>query len=244
MDNDRRQNGHRKAGVRFNVLMVPEGGGNVRTFRTSKDFLVIVVLLMLALIGAAVMYVINNAERDEEYQAKIGALEQRISTLSEDIIVLEADNENLQNQLRSANALLESKSVEEEIEQETEEVDLSYVPTFLPVFGTVSIPSPYTQENQYITFTTGDGSKVVSAADGIVVYAGESVENGYCVKVNHGNGYETVYYEDNTPYVAEGMKVKRGDTLYEIHGESKVLKYQISYEGQFIDPYTIMDIDG
>ncbi len=230
--------------MRYNVLMVPEGGGNVRTFRTSADFMILVVLLLLVLVGAAVMYVINNTEKDERHQARVEELEQRISALSEDMIVLQADNENLQNQLRSANALLESKSVEEEIEQETEEVDLSYVPTFLPVSGTVSIPSPYTPENQYITFTTGDGSKVISAADGVVVYAGESVENGYSVKVNHGNGYETVYYEDNTPYVAEGMKVKRGDTLFQISGDSKVLKYQISYEGQFIDPYTIMDIDG
>jgi len=244
MDNDRRKNGRKKAGVRYNVLMVPEGGGNVRTFRTSADFMILVVLLLLVLVGAAVMYVINNTEKDERHQARVEELEQRISALSEDMIVLQADNENLQNQLRSANALLESKSVEEEIEQETEEVDLSYVPTFLPVSGTVSIPSPYTPENQYITFTTGDGSKVISAADGVVVYAGESVENGYSVKVNHGNGYETVYYEDNTPYVAEGMKVKRGDTLFQISGDSKVLKYQISYEGQFIDPYTIMDIDG
>ena len=244
MDNDRRQNGRKKAGVRYNVLMVPEGGGNVRTFRTSVDFLILVVLLLLVLVGAAVMYVINNTEKDERHQTEVAELEQRISALSEDIIVLQADNENLSNQLRSANALLESKSVEEEIEQETEEVDLSFVPTFLPVSGTVSIPSPYTPENQYITFTTGDGSKVIAAADGVVVYAGESVENGYSVKVNHGNGYETVYYEDNTPYVAEGMKVKRGDTLFQISGDSKVLKYQISYEGQFIDPYTIMDIDG
>ena len=244
MDNDSRKNGRKRSGVRFNVLMVPEGGGNVRTFRTSADFLILVVLLLLILVGAAVMYVINNTEKDERYQARVAELEQRISSQSEDMIVLQADNENLQNQLRSANALLESKSVEEEIEQETEEVDLSFVPTFLPVSGTVSIPSPYTSENQYITFTTGDGSKVISAADGVVVYAGESVENGYSVKVNHGNGYETIYYEDNTPYVAEGMKVKRGDTLFLISGDNKVLKYQISYEGQFIDPYTIMDIDG
>ena len=244
MDNRRNQNGRKKAGNRFNVLMVPEGGGNIRSFRTSADFLVLLALLLVALVAAAVMYVLNNTDKDEQHQAQVTELQDRISAMSEDMIVLQAENENLQLQLRNANALLQSKSVEEEIESETEEVDLSYVPTFLPVSGTVSIPSPYTPENQYITFTTGDGSKVVSAADGVVVYAGESVENGYSVKVNHGNGYETIYYEDNTPYVAEGMKVKRGDTLFQISGDSKVLKYQISYEGAFIDPYTIMDIDG
>ncbi len=244
MDNSRNQNGRKKASNRYNVLMVPEGGGNVRSFRTSADFVVLLALLLLALVAAAVIYVINNSNKDEQHLAQVSELQERISALSEDMIVLQAENENLQVQLRSANALLQSKSVEEEIEHETEEMDLSYVPTFLPVSGTVSIPSPYTPENQYITFTTGDGSKVVSAADGIVVYAGESVENGYSVRVNHGNGYETVYYEDNTPYVAEGMKVKRGDTLFLISGDSKVLKYQISYEGSFIDPYTIMDIDG
>ncbi len=244
MNNKRNKDGKKKAVTRYNILVVPEGGGNIKSFRTSVDFIIIVILLIIALIAAAVLYVVNNLNIEDSFRSQKEVLEEEIKSLSEDMIVLQADNENLQNQLRTANALLESKSVEEELEQQTEEVDLSYVPTFLPVSGTVSIPSPYTDEKKYITFTTGAGSKVVAAADGVVVYAGESVEHGYSVKVNHGNGYETIYYEDSTPYVAEGMKVKRGDTLYEVNNDDQVLTYQISYEGEFIDPYTIMDIDG
>ncbi len=239
-----KKNNGKKTILTYNVLMVPEGGGDVRSFRTSIDFIIIVIILILALIAAGVFYIINNVDREEDFARERASYEEQIRSLSEDMIVLQADKETLENQLRAANALLETKSVEEELEQQTEEVDLSFVPTFLPVSGTVSIPSPYTEEKQYITFTTGAGSKVVSAADGVVVYAGESVEHGYSVRVNHGNGYETVYYEDSTPYVAEGMKVKRGDTLYDISQDNQVLTYQISYEGEFIDPYTIMDIDG
>ncbi len=239
-----KKNNGKKTILTYNVLMVPEGGGDVRSFRTSIDFIIIVIILIFALIAAGVFYVINNVDREEDFARERASYEEQIRSLSEDMIVLQADNETLENQLRAANALLETKSVEEEIEQQTEEVDLSFVPTFLPVSGTVSIPSPYTEEKQYITFTTGAGSKVVSAADGVVVYAGESVEHGYSVRVNHGNGYETIYYEDSTPYVAEGMKVKRGDTLYQISQDNQVLTYQITYEGEFIDPYTIMDIDG
>ena len=42
----------------------------------------------------------------------------------------------------------------------------------------------------------------------------------------------------------EGKNVRRGDTLFEIEGDNQVLTYQIAYEDEFIDPYTVMDIDG
>jgi len=234
----------KKAPSRVSVLMVPERGGDVRSFRTSIDFIVIVVIAFVILIAAGVVYVMHATDREDILRAENEALRQQLASLSEDMIVLQADKENLENELRSASALLESKSVAEEIEQQTEEMDLNYVPTALPVSGVVSVPSPYSPEDQFITFTTGVGAKVVASADGKVIYSGESVEHGFAVRVDHENGYVTTYYEPSRPAVEEGKVVRRGDTLFEIEGEDQVLTYQISYEDAFIDPYTVMDIDG
>ncbi len=244
MDEEEIREREKKAPARVSVLMVPEEGGNVRSFRTSIDFIVIAVIAFVLLIAGGVVYMMHSVSREEALKAENEVLRERLTALSEDMIVLEADKENLENELRTASALLESKSVAEEIEQQTEELDLNYVPTALPVAGSLSVPSPYSPEDQYITFTTPPGSKVVSSADGKVIYAGESVERGYAVRVDHENGYGTTYYEESQPCVEEGKVVRRGDTLFEIEGEDQMLTYQIAYEDAFIDPYTVMDIDG
>ncbi len=234
----------KKAPSRVSVLMVPERGGEVRSFRTSIDFIVIVVIAFVIFIAAGVIYVMHSSDREEALRSENDALRQRLAAVSEDMIVLQAEKENLENELRSASALLESKSVAEEIKEQTEEMDLNYVPTALPVAGVVSVPSPYSPEDQFITFTTGAGAKVVATADGKVIYSGESVEHGYAVRVDHENGYVSTYYEASQPSVEEGKVVRRGDTLFEIEGDDQVLTYQIAYEDAFIDPYTVMDIDG
>ncbi|MBO6112002.1 MAG: peptidoglycan DD-metalloendopeptidase family protein [Lachnospiraceae bacterium] len=244
MDNEEIREREKKAPASFSVLMVPDEGGSVHSFRTSADFMIIIAVVFVLLIIGGVYYMMKNAETAEALTNENNALKDRIRALSEDVIVLEADKENLERELRSVNALLESKSVAEEIEQQTEEMDLNYVPTSLPVAGTLSVPSPYSEENKYITFTTGAGSKVVASADGRVVYSGESVEHGYAVRVDHENGYVTTYYEETQPVAEEGKNVRRGDTLFEIEGDNQVLTYQIAYEDEFIDPYTVMDIDG
>ncbi len=227
---------------RYNVLFVSEDGRDVRSFRTSSDFLMLLAILAALLVIGVIGYVLYTVGREDEFIAKNEALQEELKSLSEDIIVLKADKEELQNELRVANALLETGMAKHE--DEGKPVNLKAIPAGLPVNGVVALPSQYSAEKQYITFMTGGGSKVVAAGEGTVVYAGESVEFGYAVRIDHGNGYVTTYYEDTPPAVKEGVSVKRGDTLYVIEADNQTLTYQVAYEDQFIDPYTVMDIDG
>ena len=73
---------------------------------------------------------------------------------------------------------------------------------------------------------------------------GESAEYGYVVKIDHGNGYISAYYDHAVPTVSEKDTVIRGSTLFVVDSDNDVLTYQISYEDQLIDPATVMDIDG
>ncbi len=227
---------------RYNVLFVSEDGRDVRSFRTSSDFLMLLAVLAALIVIGVIGYVLYTVGREDEFIAKNEALQEELKSLSEDIIVLEADKEELENELRVANALLETGMAKHE--DEGKPVNLKAIPAGLPVNGAVALPSQYSAEKQYITFMTGGGSKVVASGEGTVIYAGESVEFGYAVKIDHGNGYVTTYYEDTPPAVKEGVSVKRGDTLYVVEADNQTLTYQIAYEDQFIDPYTVMDIDG
>ena len=165
-----------------------------------------------------------------------------IQALSDNNIVLQADNETLQAQLREANVTIETKNSAEK--QQNEKESLEYIPSGLPLDGQVGVPSTYSKDKQYITFNTGTGSKVIATGAGTVSYVGESAEYGYVVKIDHGNGYISAYYDHAVPTVSEKDTVIRGSTLFVVDSDNDVLTYQISYEDQLIDPATVMDIDG
>ena len=89
------------------------------------------------------------------------------------------------------------------------------------------------------------GVRVVATGDGTVTYAGESVEaGGYLVSVDHGNGYQTNYYCQSFPVVKEKATVSRGTALFVIGEDADKLIYRIQYEGDYIDPYTVLNIAG
>ncbi len=226
---------------RVNVLFVTEDGKRVRSVGTTSDRLTVLSVLSVLILVTVIGYIVYIAGKEDRFKEEKTALEEQIRSLSEDIIVLTADKEELENELRAANALLGTSAKHEE----SDSVNLLAIPSGLPISGAVAVPSKYSAEKQYITFMTGGGSKVVAAGEGKVVYSGESVEFGYAVRVDHGNGYVTTYYEKETkPAVQEGAAVKRGDTLYVVNKDNQTLVYQIAYEDQFVDPYTVMDIDG
>lgn len=228
--------------VRYNVLIVPDNGRHVRSFHTSADFIVILLVLLIAAILAATTFAVRAASRSEQNRAQIDELQKQVQTMSDDMIVLQADKETLENQLHDAKVKLETNDTVKKKQDEAQ--SLKYIPSGLPLDGQVPLPSAYSDDRQYITFTAGAGTKVVAAGDGVVSYVGDSAEYGHVVKVDHGNGYITVYCDESEPTVSEKDEVIRGTTLFVMSADQEVLTYQISYEGEFIDPYTVMDIDG
>lgn len=93
-----------------------------------------------------------------------------------------------------------------------------------------SIPSGYPTASKTITtpFTIKDGVlqhkgidfstenqkiPVLATADGIVQEANFDTKNGYYVKLNHGNGYTTLYAHLSELKVTAGDAVKKGDAL-------------------------------
>ena len=232
----------KNAPVRYNILFVPDNGKHVKSIHTSADFLIILLVFLIALFVAAVTFVVHSASSSDKDNARMEELQEQVNTLSDDIIVLQADKETLQNQLREAYVKLETNDTAKK--KQDEEQSLKYIPSGMPLDGQVPLPSEYSDEKQYITFKAGTGTKIVAAGDGVVSYVGDSAEYGHIVKVDHGNGYVTVYCDKSDPTVNEKDEVIRGTTLFVMSEDQEVLTYQISYEGEFIDPYTVMDIDG
>ena len=226
---------------KFNILFVTDDSKRVKTIRTSADAVLLCTIGAAIVILAVFVAIVWNSLKTEEYKAEIEGLKEEIVSLSEDKIILEAEIENLEQELGNMNSEISAK--ESQAQADTELQALQSIPSALPL-NSQALPSEYDKEKHWITVDAGAGTHVVATGDGTVTYAGESVEaGGYLVTVNHGNGYETNYYCQSFPVVTQGAAVTRGTTLYVIADTDKLI-YQIKYEGEFVDPYTVLNIAG
>lgn len=95
--------------------------------------------------------------------------------------------------------------------------------------------------HQGIDFATGrTGVDVKAVAAGVVTYAGDKQGFGNMVKVNHGNGYETLYAHNEKLLVKPGDIVKKGQviTLSGNSGRSTGphVHFEVHKNGRVVDP--------
>ncbi|MBQ0134644.1 MAG: peptidoglycan DD-metalloendopeptidase family protein [Clostridiales bacterium] len=81
-------------------------------------------------------------------------------------------------------------------------------------FGNRDQPTAGASTNhQGLDINANEGDRVISAAGGTVISAGQLGGYGNCVIVDHGNGVQTVYAHLSSVNVSVGQSVGQGDTL-------------------------------
>jgi len=92
-----------------------------------------------------------------------------------------------------------------------------------------------------IDFATGKtGVEVKAVASGVVTFSGEKQGYGNMVKINHGNGYETLYAHDEKLLVKPGDIVKKGQVIA-LSGNSgrstgPHVHFEVHKNGRVVDP--------
>jgi len=95
--------------------------------------------------------------------------------------------------------------------------------------------------HQGIDFATGKtGVEVLAVASGVVTFSGEKQGYGNMVKINHGNGYETLYAHDEKLLVKPGDIVKKGQVIA-LSGNSgrstgPHVHFEVHKNGRVVDP--------
>ncbi len=91
-----------------------------------------------------------------------------------------------------------------------------------------------------IDFSAVEGTPILSAAKGVVSYAGWKPGYGYTVEVDHGYGYMTRYAHASKYVVERGQAVTRGEILAQVGRTGTVtashLHYEIWKDGVAQDP--------
>ena len=97
-----------------------------------------------------------------------------------------------------------------------------------------------------IDFSADKGTSIMATADGVISKT-EFLKDSYgkFVVINHGGGYETIYYHMNEYIVKEGDKVKEGDIIGFVGNTGRStgphLHYEVHKDGKAVDPKLYID---
>ena len=237
---------------RFTLMLVPEGTKRetrrIRIqSRTIWTLLSFGALILVLLTGFGVYGLRNIAEESAiliKTQSAMNAMKQE----NEELILA---NEELNNKVTILSDTINQK-VEEEAVVKAEQEEQS-IPKGFPLSGTATVTEANANEAAgegaivipMVIFEAAAGTNVIAAGDGTVVYSGvDDTDYGNMIKIDHGNGYLSVYRNAADAKVEEGDQVKRGTLLFEMNENTTKLGYEILKDDQFIEPLTMLEIAG
>lgn len=91
-----------------------------------------------------------------------------------------------------------------------------------------------------IDYALSYGSPIYASDGGTVTYSGWSGGYGYMIKINHGNGYETVYAHCSKLAVSSGKKVAKGQVIAYVgstgNSTGPHVHFEIRKNGSYMNP--------
>ncbi len=121
---------------------------------------------------------------------------------------------------------------------------MRHIPSLRPVlsgylnsgFGYRRDPMDFTRRFHYgQDITVSRGAPVIAPADGVVKQARYRGGNGKYIKIDHGNGYSTLYLHLSKIQVKKGQSVERGDIIGKTGNTGRStaphLHYEVHYYG-------------
>ena len=219
----------------------------------KKGSLIMYWLLMLTLIFLAVKIVLvvsvvrisndfsslknTTTIQNEEYETEIENLQQKVALLAEHVSI---ENENKEIEEAKKNPVGIPVSGQATIISDPEDAKEANI----TVSGDDtsfedSLMNPYTLE-----ISVSDGAKIIATGNGVVSEVSEDDIYGYLVRIDHQNGYETIYRYAEEPKIAKGDEVLKGQMIFEVTKFKGILAYHILYENTYINPFDMIEISG
>lgn len=199
--------------------------------------------------------------------AKNDELEQTRSKKNEAIAKLAQEEQNLQSEIESLEAISadlkkEIQRLEEEARKQAASSGGSKLPsqyvggTFMwPVPGYYRISSDYVNRTSPIfgtaEFHTGIdipanyGEDVVAAADGVVITSGWVRGFGNTVMISHGSGLVTLYGHNSSLVISNGASVKKGQVIAKIgstgYSTGNHCHFEVRLNGNHTSPWPYLN---
>ena len=223
------------------MLFMDSKEGRIRQMGFGPLLVESVVFIGLTVVVVLAVICYRSDKKIEVLAAETERQKQNIEELTEEKADLVSLREELMNKVTILSDTINQKVEEEEaLEQERAQ---AHMPVGFPLSSSASLEEAE-GENPMVKLTGSEGSSVIASADGLVISI--TTDSGYlhCIKIDHGNGYNSIYRNDGDVMVKEGDEIVRGAILYVIGEDNTELGYQIMYEEKYIDPMGLINIDG
>lgn len=239
----RRQKEKRKTNYML-MLFMDSKEGRIRQMGFGPVLVESVAAVGFTVVIAAIVLAVICYRSDKTIEALTEQTEQQkknIEELTSEKADLVSLREELSNKVTILSDTINQKVEEEEaLEQERAE---AHMPVGFPMSASASLEEAE-GDDPMVKLDGSEGSSVIAAADGTVNSI--TTDSGYrhCIKIDHGNGYTSIYRNDGDVMVKEGDEVVRGAILYVIGEDNTELGYQIMYGERYVDPMDLINIDG
>lgn len=236
---------------RFSVMVVPRGrGGFIRphSFNAFALFLAMFVYTSFILV-ITYFLIVKTPVKDYVFVDPLGftrdeikeisSLNTRVKSLVKEVDELKRINQNLRNAILLADSTALRSVDYDELKKKTGG-NLLYIVTYLlDYYGIYPADDPvFRRPAEGITtdefkpekghfgwdFSVKEGTPVFASANGYVVFAGYTVDDGYLIILAHGNNFITVYKHCSVLMKKPRDKVYQGEVIA-LSGNSGKLSY-------------------
>ena len=205
-------------------------------------------MILLAVIVVLLLTCFGYKHKVDTLEAERAADMETLENQAAEILKLQEENAalvDLREELTDKVTILSDTiilKVEAEEEQEQMRAQ-AHMPVGFPMSSSASLEES-DGENPMVKLNGTVGNSIIASADGTVVSITTDTSYLHCIKIDHSNGYNSIYRNDGDVMIKEGDEVVRGAILYVIGEDNTELGYQITYDGRYIDPMDLINIDG
>ncbi len=177
-----------------------------------------------------------NGEDLSTEDGKLAYMDAAESYLSDKLVILTANQKTI------------SQRTDEKIQAEME-----YIPKGFPLDTMSRILYSFGTADESGNIHQGFGleayeqAKVMASANGTVSEAGDYGDAQKIIKMDHGNGYISIYIFSGRILVNAGDVVTKGTGIGSVESSPDAalqLEFQVLYQGQYIDPEALLQISG
>ena len=241
------QNGKRKINYTL-MLFVDSKEGRIRQMGIGPKLIESVAVAVLAVIVILSLICFRFRHRINDLEAERAADMETIENQATEILELQEENADLvalrEELTDKVTILSDTINLKVEAEEEQEQVRAqAHMPVGFPMSSSASLEES-DGENPMVKLNGTAGNSIIASADGTVVSITTDTSYLHCIKIDHGNGYNSIYRNDGDVMIKEGDEVVRGAILYVIGEDNTELGYQITYDDRYINPMDLINIDG
>ncbi len=234
----------KKRGRKYNytlMLFADSKEGNIRQLRIDS---VVVETIAAALVVLLIALAVACSHRGKE----LALLRETSAQQAAQIRKLEEENAelNLRQEELSQEVVVLSDTINRKVEEEEAKAERearACMPVGFPMTASASVEQVDAEEPM-VKLTAAANGNIMAAGAGVVSSVTSDSDYLHCVRVDHGNGYISLYRNDGEVLVKEGDEVIRSSIIYVIGEDNAELGYQIICDGKYVDPMELLNIDG